>query len=163
MQVDVAVLGGGNAALCGAINAALAGCSVSAAGKRAQALSRRKLPTHTQFPLHASGAVAPLDGCLSRRRIFRRPDQSDQGQHGRNFGAQGHSRVRSLLAVDAAPRHPLSTVLERHAVAIPHQCVLSGWGQSAGERALPPGRALGVEVRYRDRSDPRRYAGRAGC
>ena len=28
MQVDVAVLGGGNAALCGAINAALAGCSV---------------------------------------------------------------------------------------------------------------------------------------
>lgn len=28
MQVDVAVLGGGNAALCAAINAARAGCSV---------------------------------------------------------------------------------------------------------------------------------------
>jgi thioredoxin reductase len=58
---DLAVVGGGNAALCAAIMAAEAGASVLISGKRAGALSGREFAPYPQLPLSASRALVGAD------------------------------------------------------------------------------------------------------
>ena len=70
MQVDVAVLGGGNAALCGAINAALAGCSVLVL-ESAPKPYRGGNSRHTRnFRCMHQGPVGPLTGAYLEDEYF---------------------------------------------------------------------------------------------
>ena len=137
---DIAVIGGGNAALCAAMTAAEAGARVLIL-ETAPKPYRGGNSRHTRnFRCMHQGPLGPLvEDLFSEEEYLADLLKVTGGKTDEHLARLAIRTSRGMPALDAGPWRAVPTVAVRHPVAGAHQRLLHGRRQEPGECLLPHG------------------------